>query len=821
MTAAATAPAMVCATIDGVNITVPKGTLIIRAAERIGIEIPRFCDHPLLEPVAACRMCLVEIEGQPKPQPGCAIPLAEGMVVKTQLTSEISDTAQHGVMEFLLINHPLDCPICDKGGECPLQNQAMTHGRGDSRFTGPKRTFPKPIPVSAQILLDRERCISCTRCTRFADEIAGDPLIDLQDRGSHQQIGIGEDEPFDSYFSGNTIQICPVGALTSADYRFKARPFDLVSTPTICEHCAAGCALRTDVRHGTVQRRLAGEDYLVNEAWNCDKGRFAFDYLASDRLTTPLIRDNGQLRPAAWPEAIAVAAAGLAAKLRDSSAGGAAVFPGGRLAREDAYAYAKFARVSLGTDNIDFRARAGSDEEIEFLGDHVGGTGLGVTYADLEQAPLALLVAFEPEDEAPIVFLRLRKAARSKRTRIVAVAPWASPGLVKAGATLLSTVPGREAAVLNDLAAIGGDVASGESAVVAADLRKPGAVILVGERLATSPGGLLAAAALAAQTGARLAWVPRRAGERGAVDAGALAGLLPTGRLDDEATRDRVAAAWGIAAAQLPQTRGMTASQLARIGQPVGEPAGQSSRAVVLGGVDPDDFADPDAFRQLVAAADFVVSLETRRTELSESADVVFPVAVDTERAGSYVNWEGRIRSFAKTMRHEQTLTDGRVLALLADALDRPIGSGDSTALAAELDSLFAVMPPRLDERPQAGAPTANVATATLPAGQAVLSTWRQLLDCGTLQDGEKYLAGTRRPALARMSSSTAAAIGAMDGTTVTVSTGSGSITLPLSITPMPDGVVWVPTNSPDSRVNASLHATSGQTVQVSAGGAQ
>lgn len=814
--AAKPAPTMVCATIDGVNITVPKGTLIIRAAERIGIEIPRFCDHPLLEPVAACRMCLVEIEGQPKPQPGCAIPLADGMVVKTQLTSEISDTAQHGVMEFLLINHPLDCPICDKGGECPLQNQAMTHGRADTRFTGQKRTFPKPIPVSAQILLDRERCISCTRCTRFADEIAGDPLIDLQDRGAYQQIGIGEDEPFDSYFSGNTIQICPVGALTSADYRFKARPFDLVSTPTICEHCAAGCALRTDVRHATVQRRLAGEDYLVNEAWNCDKGRFAFDYLAADRLTTPLIRENGQLRAAAWPEAVAFAAAGISATLRDNGADGAAVFPGGRLTREDAYAYSKFARVSLGTDNIDFRARAGSDEEVEFLRDNVCGTGLGVTYADLENAPLVLLVGLEPEDEAPIIFLRLRKAARSKRTRIVAVAPWASPGLVKAGATLLPTVPGREAAVLGDLNAIGGDVASGDLAVVAADLRKPGAVILVGERLATSPGGLKAAAALAAQTGARLAWVPRRAGERGAVDAGALAGLLPTGSLDDAATRDRVAAAWGMATTELPATSGKTASQLVANGQA----AAQSCRVVIVAGVDPNDFVDPDALRQLIATAGFVVSVETRHTEVSESADVVFPVAVDTERAGSYVNWEGRVRSFPKTMRHEQTLTDGRVLALLADALDRPIGSGNSTDLAAELDSLFAVTPPRSAAVTEAAA-TQAVETAPTPAGQAVLSTWRQLLDCGTLQDGEKYLAGTRRPAVTRMSAATATAIGAADGANVTVSTNSGSITLPLSITPMPEGVVWVPTNSPDSRTNVSLHATSGQVVAISTGGAR
>ena len=205
--APATPPDHVTVAIDDVDVLVPAGTLIIRAAEQVGIEIPRFCDHPLLEPVAACRACLIEIEGQPKPQPACAIPVSEGMRVRTADTSAMVATAQQGVMEFLLINHPLDCPVCDKGGECPLQNQAMSHGRGESRFTGTKRTFPKPVALSTQILLDRERCVSCARCTRFADQIAGDPFIVLLERGGKQQVGINPGHPFDSYFSGNTVQI--------------------------------------------------------------------------------------------------------------------------------------------------------------------------------------------------------------------------------------------------------------------------------------------------------------------------------------------------------------------------------------------------------------------------------------------------------------------------------------------------------------------------------------------------------------------------------------------------------------------------------------
>ncbi len=537
----------ITATIDDISVVVPKGTLIIRAAEQIGIEIPRFCDHPLLDPVAACRMCLIEIDGMPKPQPACAIPLTDGMVVHTQLTSVVADVAQRGVMEFLLINHPLDCPVCDKGGECPLQNQSMTAGRSTSRFNGRKRTFPKPINVSAQVLLDRERCVSCARCTRFADEIAGDAFIGLLERGAKQQVGTASDQPFDSYFSGNTVQICPVGALTSAGYRFRSRPFDLVSTPTACEHCAAGCAMRTDSRHSTVMRRLAGDDPAVNEEWNCDKGRFAFPYLSQDRLKTPLLRDeHGELVPASWPEAIGAAAAGLAA-----ARGHAATLTGGRLCREDAYAYAKFSRVVLGSDDLDFRARPASTEERDFLAAVVAGTGLGTDYAALSNAPVVVLVGLEPEEESPIIFLRLRKAVDKGSTKVVAIAPWQSPGFEKTSATLIPTIPGDEPLALAALAD------STQSGAIAELLRSPGAVILVGERLGSVPGGLTAALALARATGAELSWVPRRAGERGALEAGALAGVLPGGRpLADAGARAEVAAAWGLAADALPAVPG-------------------------------------------------------------------------------------------------------------------------------------------------------------------------------------------------------------------------------------------------------------------------
>ncbi|MGB7819651.1 MAG: NADH-quinone oxidoreductase subunit G, partial [Ornithinibacter sp.] len=509
---AAAAADLVTLTIDGAEVSVPKGTLVIRAAEQLGIDIPRFCDHPGLDPIGACRQCLVEVampgrpdadgnpgepSWMPKPQASCTMVAAPGMLVKTQHTSAVADKAQHGVMEFLLINHPLDCPVCDKGGECPLQNQAMSNGRATSRFEDVKRTYPKPINISSQVLLDRERCVLCARCTRFSDQVAGDPFIALVERGALQQVGIYEEKPFESYFSGNTVQICPVGALTGAAYRFRSRPFDLVSTPSACEHCASGCAQRTDHRRGTVLRRMAMADPLVNEEWNCDKGRWAFAYTSvGDRFEFPMVRgDDGELRVASWREALETASAGLRAA---SSAG---VLVGGRVSAEDAYAYGKFARTVLGTNDVDFRARPHSQEEADFLASHVVATGPedgAVTYADLESAGAVLLVGFEPEEESPIVFLRLRKAFRKHRTAVYAVSPLATRGLDKVGGQLIPTAPGTEPEVLAALAdGSGSDLVTEAAAALAQD-----AVILVGERLAMVPGALSAAAALARSTGA-------------------------------------------------------------------------------------------------------------------------------------------------------------------------------------------------------------------------------------------------------------------------------------------------------------------------------
>ncbi|WP_100447797.1 NADH-quinone oxidoreductase subunit G [Glycomyces xiaoerkulensis] len=789
-------------TIDGVELTVPKGTLLIRAAEQLGIEIPRFCDHPLLEPAGACRQCLVEVpdmgngRGMPKPAASCTTTAMEGMVVKTQHSSEIARQAQEGIMEFLLINHPLDCPICDKGGECPLQNQAMSTGRTETRMeSDDKRTYKKALPISSQVLLDRERCVLCARCTRFSDEIAGDPFIELMERSDLEQVGVYEDEPFESYFSGNTVQICPVGALTGTQYRFRSRPFDLVSSPSVCEHCSAGCSQRSDHRRGKVLRRLAGNDPAVNEEWNCDKGRWAMNYVDSaDRITKPLVREeDGSLREAAWPEALRRAAAGLR-----EAAGGVGVLPGGRLTVEDAYAYSKFARVALGTNDIDFRSRPHSTEEAEFLAHSVAGvypSSGAVTYEDLEKAPTVLIAGLEVEEECPIAFLRLRKAVRKSGQRVHVLAPFATRGTRKLSANLIEGLPGEEADLLDSWR---------DGGVVHDAMSEEGAVILVGERLATVEGAFSAVVRLAQATGARIAWVPRRAGDRGAVETGCLPGLLPGGgQAGYGEDREQLARYWGVD--DLPERDGRPAWEILRAA------ADGELDALLIGGVDPYDFANAPAVEAALYAARFVVSLELRHSAVTRVADVILPVAPVTDKAGAYFDWEGRLRTFDNVLDSE-LMSDHRVLDVLAQGMDTDLGLGDTREVRGELAGLPdpVARQPAPDLRPDRPA-------AAPGEGKAVLATWRQLLDGGSLQENNQHLADCAPDPVVRLSAATAKSIGAAEGAGVTVSTAIGGITLPLATTDMPEGVVWLPTNAPGRGIFRNLGAHAGDVVAIRA----
>ena len=777
----AVAVELITVVIDGFEVSVPKGTLIIRAAEKLGIQIPRFCDHPLLDPVGACRQCLVDVEingrAFPKPQASCTIPVEPNMIVKTQLTSPVADKAQKGVMELLLGNHPLDCPVCDKGGECPLQNQAMSNGRADARLDGYKRTFEKPISISSSVLLDRERCVLCARCTRFSEQIASDAFITLNERGALQQVGIYENDPFKSYFSGNTVQICPVGALTGTSYRFRARPFDLVSTPSACEHCASGCDMRTDVRRGKTLRRLAGDDASVNEEWNCDKGRWAFKYVtALDRLAHPLVRNaEGVLVQASWPEALAAAAAGLKGKR-------AAVLTGGRVTTEDAYGYSKFARIALGTNDIDFRARVTSDEEADFLAAHVVGSA--ATYRDIDMADHVALIAFEPEEESPIVFLRLNKNFKKRGLKVSAIATKKSIAMDKLKAEFVKVAPGAEG-----------------SAVATLSLTAK-SVILVGERASESAGLFSAVAALAAKTGAKIAYIPRRAGERGALEAGALGSLLPGGRpVADAAARVDIAAAWGVAA--LPTQPGRTTAEI------ISGLASNQLDALVVGGVDAHDLLNS---RQALDALkkSFVVSLEIAPSSITEVADVVLPVAAITEKSGSFLNWEGRARAFDAAVEDSQNRSDVRILSMIADAMGESIMLGTVTAAAREFNQLG-----KWDGARVAFTSVAPVAAKAIGANEALLTSWRRLLDMGTLQKGEDNLAGTRRPTVAVISAKRATSLGVTSGDQVRVANAHGSITIPALVEDIHDDAVWLPRNSFASQTLVSLNAVHGDVVTV------
>ena len=846
---------LVKVTIDDVELDVPAGTLVIRAAEQAGIRIPRFCDHPLLEPVAACRQCLVEVgmpdrntgelRFMPKPQPSCAQTVTPGMVVKTQHTSEVARRAQEGVMEFLLINHPLDCPICDKGGECPLQNQAMSEGRESSRFIDAKRTYRKPLKLTSQILLDRERCILCQRCVRFGKEIAGDPFLDLQGRGGgtaptehhhfmgeqvgsfdtavldyfnpqakdnvkagisgpYGQEGIigsfneGDLAPndrdvsgraFASYFSGNIIQICPVGALTSNDYRFRARPFDLVSTASVTEHDASGSAIRVDIRRGEVLRRLAGNDPEVNEEWITDKDRFAFKWSGVQRLNTPFVRENGQLVPTSWSDALDRVHRALAGLSGDQ----VGFLPGGRLSFEDAWAWSKFARSVVGSDSIDMRSRSHSEEERSFLAARVAGSGLGVTYSQLESAGQVLLVGLEPEDECGAIFLRMRKATRKGKLRVASLAPMTSRGLAKLSGELLRCAPGTEVEVAAEIRE------GGEFADLAS--RLDGGVILVGERASRTPGLLSEVVRLAERTNCRIQWVPRRAGERGGVEAGLLPGLLPFGRaLASQEARESLA--WG----EIPAQRGLDATQMLEAA------ADGRVKALVVGGVDLRDFDDPAAARKALDQVDFLVSLEVRRSEVTDRADVILPVAPPLEKNGTFINWEGRLRPFGQAIA-SRSQTDRLVFDALASEFGVDLGLHDLVGLYDQVNPLMQWNGQREEFLPAEASELVEVGQ-----GEALLATHKPMLDAGRLQDGATMLAGSARRPVVFASRATVAGLGIDEGEELTLSTQRGSITLPLQFADLPDGVVWVPECSQGSIVHESL-GNFGSSVTLSAKG--
>ena len=630
-------PRTITFTIDGLEVQAPENSMLVDAAKHGDVEIPVFCYEPKLgNPVGACRMCLVEIEGIPKLQTGCSTPVKDGMVVHTQ-TERVKE-AQNSVVEFLLVNHPLDCPVCDKGGECPLQDITFGWGRGTSRFIEPKRHFVKPLALSPTIAIDRERCILCYRCVRFSQEISEDHQLVLQERGAHSYVSTFDGHPYVAPFSGNIVELCPVGALTSRAYRFRARPWDNEDSGSVCTLCPAQCNVTLTVRDERVLRVLSRENPEVDDGWLCDRGRFAYPTLGGqERITAPLVRDGGELRPVTWERALEEAAAGLR---RAGERVGA--LAGGGATNEEGLLLGRLMREAIGSPHLD--SRVAGTLPLELLR-ALNEPGLQAQVSDLEFAHAVLLLDCEPIADAAILDLRLRKGARRRGVQ-----------LVRAGAPELLQSSGELARTLA--------VAGADSEVV----------VLWHERLTAGPDGeraaralleLAATLSLAERQNAGLLEIPAHANGRGLREAGVLPNAGP--ELSETAAQglDAPGIASALAAGELSAVYLLDVDPLAG---PSRLPSSEHLRS---------PWAESRAqWEQALERASTVVAHATFLTEgLRAHANVVFPALAYAEKEGTIVHPDGRVQrlrpAVARVGGLEPTRTETQVLSDLVALLER------------------------------------------------------------------------------------------------------------------------------------------------------
>ena len=634
------APNEINVTINGIQIEAQPGEMLIAAADRAGVHIPRFCYHERMSPVGMCRMCLVDVDTGRGPmlQPSCMVPVADGMSVDTE--SEDTKRAQEGILEFLLVNHPLDCPVCDKGGECPLQDQTMAYGPGESRFVEEKRHYEKPIPISDLVHLDRERCILCDRCTRFADEVAGDPLIQFTERGNATQVLTFPDEPFSSYFSGNTVQICPVGALTAAPYRFKARPWDLEQVESTCTTCSMGCRVAVESSRNELVRYLGVDVESVNHGWLCDKGRFNFESTNSDhRLTTPLIRDKDdqrQLLGSDWGSALAIAAEAI----QQAGPERVGLIGGSRLTNEDAYAWSKFAKSVLGTDNVDAQLGDGLPAEI------VLALPLA-TIAEACNADTVLVVGPDIKEELAILHLRLRGAATKRHTKVVEIGP-APTGIEPYAHRSIRCAPGETAKVLDELL--------GSDDPLAKQLKEGSLVVVIGRAsLAESEEPTLSLAATIRAELPHATFLPalRRGNVRGALDMGLAPGILP-GRTRLNQPTSALSENWNT----VPTSKGLNTTEMLRAA------ASGDLDTLILIGADPlSDFPDRNLAAEAIQKVKTLIAVDTFVTDSVAQADVVLPATAYGEQGGTTTNIEGRISRLTQKITSPGSTRDDWMIA--------------------------------------------------------------------------------------------------------------------------------------------------------------
>ncbi len=813
--------------LNGKEISAEKGEMLIDAAERNGVYIPRFCHHPRMKPVGMCRMCLVEVDTGRGPglQPSCMVPVSDGMTVETE--GEVTKKAQDGILEFLLINHPLDCPVCDKGGECPLQDQTMAYGPGESRFVEEKRHFEKPIPISDIVYLDRERCILCDRCTRFAKEVAGDPLIHFQARGNETEVNTFPDEPFSSYFSGNTVQICPVGALTAKPYRFKARPWDLSEIGSTATTDSVGSRITVQSSRNEVLRYLGVDSDAVNWGWLSDKERFSFEAWNSDaRLTGPLLRgddlgnpsdDGDQLVAASWPLALKKTAEAL----EGVDPARVAVLGGARMSNESQYAWAKFAKSVLGTDNVD--SRMGDRLAPEFV--------LGLPRATIAQTctpgGTILVLGVDPKETHGSLFLRLRHAAENDGATIIEVGP-RSTGLTPYAAHSLRAKPEDVADVVSAL--ISG--VTQDTAVAQASAALSGTISVV-----YGPGSISDDAALierslvhiaAAKPDAMFLPCLHRGNIMGALDMGLAPGILP-GR----APLGSTPAGWDRA----PEAEGLDTETCLRLA------AAGGIDVVILLGCDPmTDFPDADLAEQAFNKVEYLIAVDCLLNFTSTGADVVFPAAASaTEVDGTFTNIEGRISGLSKKVTPPGTARpDWMIAAEIAGQLGIDLGFIDLDELWAELRGVSPVhAATSMADIADAGSdavlltgtslavPTVledeldeEESDTTIEDGLSLIVT-RKMYDEGTILTFCPSLQQLAAGAHASMHSTELSSRGLTAGDEVLLSNDSGSISVPVVLDDgVSPGCVAVEFNQPNASVKQLLDVGRNVT-SVRVGGAE
>jgi NADH-quinone oxidoreductase subunit G len=778
--------------LDGVDVQVESGQTLIDAAQMAGTYIPRFCYHPRMNAVGLCRACLVEVEGPRGTAlvPSCTTPVGEGMIVHTQ--SEIAKKAQAGVLEFLLINHPLDCPVCDKGGECPLQDQAFAFGAGETRFVEEKRHFEKPIEISDLILLDRERCILCARCTRFSDEISGDPLIEFKDRGNYVQVITFPDEPFASYFSGNTVQICPVGALTAKPYRFKARPWDIESVESVSLVDAVHSKISVQTSHNEIIRIYGVDNDATNHGWLSDKDRFVHDHGQSeDRITTPLIKDDGEFREATWAEAITLVSERLGSFEGDKIAG----IGGARSTNEDAYAFSKFMRSVVGTPHLDAQIGDGLDPVF------AAAVTPRAEINDLETVKTILLWGPDLKEELPVLYLRVRRAATELGANLVIVHPRRT-GLDDVATHTIQYKPGTGPDLLRKFAA--GD---GEYAEARATLNEGPVIALVGRTgLAEDPDLAEAIAAFALDLpDAKIMPLMRRGNVFGALDMGVAPTLLP-GRvaIDDEAGRAALEEHWG----PLPGGEGLGTAGILE-----GLASGQLS-ALVLNGADPiRDYPTPSTAVVALGAAEFIVSFEMFMSDSAAYADVILPVAGLGEVEGTATNLEGRVQKVNRVVPPAgMSRPVWSILDDVATTMGSELGAVSPEAIGAEItrvapayagvawdrlswgdDREGLVLPGPDGTQPLKHTPIDH--GVPVVSGQRVLHTARVLYDDGVMVRHSSGISGLAAPGAAYLHPRDASVLAVTEGDEIVIHV-DGEVQLPVVIDPsLVEGTVYVPFN--------------------------